>query len=91
MNKSLEDFKRNSPHSSKPFYEIENRLNQVKRFSKNTLWSFGISPSENEKIWGRIYLSYCFGYLMGAAKYWNTEFYTTKGAKSQKSENGANG
>ncbi|HEA65664.1 MAG TPA: glycosyltransferase [Desulfobacterales bacterium] len=70
MNKSLEDFKRNSPLSSKPFSEIENRLNQVKRFSKNTLWSFGFGPSPNEKIWGRIYLSYCFGYLMGAAKYW---------------------
>ena len=70
MNRTLEYVRGDSNSSSNLTAEKENRVDRWKRFSKNTLWSIGICPSLSEKIWGRIYLSYCFGYLMGAAKYW---------------------
>lgn len=76
MQKSLSNSIKTSQQQANTVFEVEGRLKQVKRFSKNTLWSFGFTPSPTKKIWGRIYLSYCIGYLMGGVRYWNTEFYT---------------
>jgi len=55
--------------------EIENckklyvMILRFKRFIKNLLYGIGLAPSEKKRIWGRVYLSYCIGYLIGGTKH----------------------